>query len=197
MEESRSASSGSSEHEIDISSYFKPLHSNVHLDQYTQASTINVDSLGPTSASTRHDLSIGQTLEKCQNLLTGRENSGVLNVQTSVDYEDNDVPKNQIPKQELVNGRINSGEIESEYSLLGEDHYDMTCTEITGTDISKAAIQQHCGKEDDVYSVVKKNHKENKHVKKPVTSGHNCDFDDDNEASPPIPPYQPNDEPIM
>ena len=48
-----------------------------------------------------------------------------------------------------------------------------------------------------MYSVVKKNRKEKKNVEKPVASGRGSDFDDDNAVSPPVPPYQQMDEPII
>ena len=163
-----------------------------YLDQITRSSAINSSSCCIPSSSVRHDLSTGQQWEYAM----------VSDTEACVDFKDIDVLRNQIPTGELVR-KMNNGEIESEYSLLGGDNYELRCTKITNTNISKPATQQECsgknGKEDGgpVYSVVKKNHKEKDHVMKPVASGHGSDFDDDNEVSPPVPTYQPVGESII
>ena len=163
-----------------------------YLDQITRSSVINSSSCCLPSSSVRHDLSTGQQWECAM----------VPDTEACVDFKDIDVLREQIPTGELVS-RMNNGEIESESSLLGEDNYELRCTKLTSTNISKPATQQECsgknGEEDGgpLYSVVKKNHKEKKHVLKPVASGHDSDFDDDNEVSSPVPTYQPVGESII
>ena len=113
-----------------------------YLDQIKQSSVINSNSSCFPSSSVRHDLSTGQQWEYAM----------VSDTEASVDFKDIDVLREQIPTGELVS-RMNNGEIESEYSVLGEDNYELRCTKITSTNISKPATQQECsgknGKEDE------------------------------------------------